>query len=218
MKFGLSSVSGVLSVLLLASTPMMQSCNDEEVATGAAVVAVGAAAVAIGSAVGSRNDDGCYNNYRRVCRTRWDYFGREINECYNVRCGYERPDYRPYRDYNGRRDGRRYADSKFSVSNLPVEAIVNAEEWAFEFRMSVESARRVLGALYVAKNGSTDGLRDLGLGDDDIENVALLRVPTDQGIDIVAQNLDQKPLFTKAMFSRMIVQAHNDKKELESQN
>lgn len=211
-----NSVVGLVPALCFAGlTPFLVSCDDDEVAAGAAVIAVGAAAVGVGAALDDDDYDNCYRNRRRVCEVRYDYWGNAHRDCYSVRCNYNRPNWRYYSGYG---DWADYYDTNpvRPTRELPVEAIINADEWAVTFNMSKASAQRVINAIKVAKHGRVEGLLGLGFDRSDVNRLGQLKYPDDDSVGRIARNLNQYPRDTKAMLSRIIAHGYVTKRELES--
>lgn len=213
---------GLIPALCVSSmVPLLQGCDDEEVAAGAAVVAVGAAAVSIGAAIDDddhhrphHGGNRCHDGRKRICRTRYDYRGYEHRECRWVRC--DRPDWRHYSGHRGWIDEYDLSAGEQPISAMPIEDIVNAEEFGTQYGMSTEAAQRVIDALKIAKNGKLDGLKTLGFSHEDLNKLAQLKYPSDEGINKVAQTLNQYPRDTRAMVSSMIAHGFERKRELEA--
>jgi hypothetical protein len=195
----------VVALLLVAFLPILPSCTDDEVATGAAVVAVGAAAVSIGAAVDANHDRDrrdrrydrprrrpgrCGYGYRMACRTYIDYYGRTRQTCQCVRTGYG---YRAYID---------------------MEKEMTAEEFSVAYSMSLESAKKFQEAINEANDGSLAAINELGLSKKDMNLLARLRMPSDESIEELAKNLDQDPIFARSMISKMIIFGHKQREEL----
>src|SRR4051812_19671431 len=79
---------------LMAISPALHGCTDEEVATtlGVAAVAAGVTAIVVADGNGGHYDhDECRDNYRNVCHEYRDYYGNYQRECRNEYyngCGY----------------------------------------------------------------------------------------------------------------------------------
>lgn len=205
--------SQVLSSALLAgvvvASPMLQSCSDEEIAVGAAVVAVGAA-------ISAGSHHGHCSSRERVCSWHTNYWGERVESCRYVT--------RRYRCDHRRWDFSADASEDVTTSNAelvtfddlasqPVDQYLDVADLAKHYYLSLESAERFVLALEQARQGHLEAINELGLDGKDMEMLAQLRVPGDESVDRLARNLDQQPLFAKAMLSKIVVHGHKLRKE-----
>ena len=206
-------VQGTVIAGLLATGATVQSCSDEEIAVGAAVVAVGAAISA-----GSNHGQCTYKE--RVCRTYTDYWGHIQKQCKIVkrrrRCG----------SHGGHHHGHYYRNDTFAgmdaaaslrtlniVEETPVAEYLDVADLSKRYYLSLDSAELFINALEEARNGDLSAIGELGLNSDDMQRMARLLVPEDESIDRLAQNLDQDPQLTKGMLSKIVVHGRKMKRE-----
>ena len=208
-------LQGSIIAGLLATVPAINSCSDEEVAVGAAVVAVGAAISA-----GSKHGQCSYNE--RVCRNYTDYWGEIRQECKLVKRR------RPCGNHGGGYHGGHYYRTANPLANLdapatlrtldvfeetPVAEYLDVADLSKRYYLSLTSAEMFIDALEEARNGDLAAIGDLGLNSDDMRQMTRLLVPEADSIDRLAQTLNQDPQLTKGMLSKIVVHGRMMKRE-----
>ncbi len=201
----------LMGVALVASMGLggLSACTDREVASAIGGLAVGAA---VANAANDRDYRGgrgyrgyeCVGGYRQTCQTYYDYYGRPRRECRN------------YYDSCASRRGRYYRSTGAELS-LPTAMlkesapVVSETRFAETHGLSVDASSKLIASLQKARNGSMQSLLDLGLSKADIEKVAKFELPSKEGVDAMARNLDQQPASTEAMLKKL---THDAKAEL----
>lgn len=102
-----------------------------------------------------------------------------------------------------------------AISDKTVTEVVDIFEFAKAHDLSLESAELFAAALDDAKEGEFDKLNALGLDDKAIETLAMLKMPSDETIEALSENLDQYNVLTKGMIGRMLIKARKYQAELE---
>ena len=100
-----------------------------------------------------------------------------------------------------------YVDYKIvrqELSHSMVTDLVSVGDFARAHYLSLESSRRLLYSLELARGGDLSGLYDLGFSDEDLRDLARLRLPSGESVDRIAGNLDHMPVLTQGMLARMI--------------
>jgi hypothetical protein len=194
MKMTLSNIA--ISLLVAATGLGMTACDDDAVAAGVAGAVIGAGVAAV---IIDRNDnDRCTPSYRTVCSSYYDYYGRLIRDCREVRDScryrYERTESALEAFASGNRiQVRQHAES----NGLTVE------DFAKEYKLGFDNAEKFWAALDASDQGDAAPLNALGLSSEDIQLLGQYKLPTEQGIDNVARSLDQRADITKGMFNRV---------------
>lgn len=192
----------LVAALLMGQASLSHSCSDEEVAATAAVVAVGAAAAAI-----SNNRRSGHCEERRIEHCYFDYWGHRQCEWRERRSCHRGHHYFLQTDNPSLSDAMNFFDS------VPFDEAIEPSDLASEYTLSMEAANRFHQAMKSAKDGNLQAILDLGLNRKDMELLAQLRVPGDESIDRLAKSLNQRPILTKGMLSRIVVYGHKLQKE-----
>ena len=87
-----------------------------------------------------------------------------------------------------------------SLEKLEVES----SKWAETFGMSFASAEFFTTALENARDGDIKALYDLGLGRADVMALAKEKMPSQEGIDLLARKLDQSKPETQLMLEKLL--------------
>ncbi len=205
----------------------VQACDPNDMAVGLGLVAIGAGAVIIG---GSDNDTGgsegryvCEGDYVRTCHTYRDYWGNLRQECRREWDSCARRVWRRYDRHGAGREAlaahlaTRDAAARETLSDKAARAKVKPTAWATTFGMSFDGAKEFVSALEEARGGSDRGLRELGLGDKDIQRLASFRQPTKEGLGLLARNLNQDTSATKKMIDRLLKKGKQLKRQSDRQ-
>ncbi|NRA67157.1 MAG: hypothetical protein HRU19_21925 [Pseudobacteriovorax sp.] len=190
-----------------------QSCSDEEIAVGAAVIAVGAA-ISAGHNGGHHHGQKYCSYNERVCRTYTDYWGDRRKECKIVKrrrpCG----SHGHYRSFQPELSNEVSAlETLVELKDVPVTDYLDVVDLSKRYYLSLGAAETFIDAMETARQGDLSAINELGLNDDDMQRMTRLLVPEDDSIDRLAQNLDQDPLLTKGMLSQIVVHGRNMKRE-----
>jgi len=213
MNFSKSLASGSLIALLAFNT----ACTDREVAITAGAIAIGAGAVVIGATIdhdrrsppprGGRYY--CEGGYRTVCTRYRDYYGHWRNDCRSV---YDACHRRVYRSHSTWSNPDLISKDLIDALNVDSNPEAFKAEWAKSFMMSHEAAEEMIRMLVEARDGNPDQLLTLGLSKEDMKNLMDYKIPTDNGLDKLAQVYNQDVDSTKAMMIRIIEKAKDLKK------
>jgi hypothetical protein len=117
-----------------------------------------------------------------------------VQVCHNVR------------DYHGgwhQECGTEYQRRCYNVA-ATLGAPVGPVGVGMDFGMSFDAADRVIDAAVAANQGNLNDARNLGLSDEDFAQLANKQMPTDKGIDAVAQTLDQSVDSIRNFFGKII--------------
>lgn len=174
-------------------------------------------------------------NFRKVCYQSYDYHGDRVRHCeHQSLCRspkdlywHQHGDHR----YHGHRGGRsrgHYHERYFSSPSHPLEItqvdihgirtalathelteVVSPFDFGHAHHLSVELASRLLDGIERARNGDIEGLYELGFSDEDLTDLAHLRLPPPESIDRIALELDLLPPLTTGMIARMIKHARH---------
>lgn len=101
-------------------------------------------------------------------------------------------------------DARDVESVYLALKDRSVMQLISAEEFGYAHGLSSESATQLLKALDQSRAGDDQALEAVGISTYDLMGMSKGRLPSDQQIDHIAQQLDQHPDATKAMFMRMI--------------
>jgi hypothetical protein len=215
------------SALAIAMALSLQGCTDQELATGLGVVAIGAGAAAIGVAHGSsdrhrdrhrhgRGRSICEGGYEYRCTTYRDYWGYERRECRNEwnSCRYSR--WQPYGSADVMSLELDANLSSFATNSSPVhkleETPVEPGKWAETFKLSFDAAEFLTSSLEQAREGEMQALLDLGLSHKDVRNMAREKMPSNEAVDLLARNLNQRPENTREMLQTLLNEGSKIKK------
>lgn len=182
------------------------ACDDDEIAAGVAGAAIGAGAAIL---IDRANDnDNCRPGYRNVCTNTYDYYGRLYRDCRQVR----------YNCVNRfafesavREDGRIDVRTRAAAAGLTVE------DFAKEYKLTFEGAERLWAALEASDQGDSAPLKALGLSSGDIQSLGQYKLPSDQGIDSLARNLNTRADLTTGMLNRIRAWAISERNRICSQ-
>jgi hypothetical protein len=203
-----------------------QSCSNEEIGTAAAVVAVGAAvgaAVLIGgSSSGTSYDPQTPTTVttcreESVCSTYYDYYGNTRESC-RVETVCRETNERRRHYLKALNDGGYAAIVASLANNAALESVVDVSTLAKSFDLSHNSAIKLAQALNESREGHLEKLEALGISSRDLHELAMLRLPSQESIDKLARSLDQYPVLTSGMLSRMVIKGREYQKELDEQN
>jgi hypothetical protein len=100
-----------------------------------------------------------------------------------------------------------------SEPTVRVRDLIDAVDVAKEYYLSLASAERFIAAIEQSQEGDLGAIMDLGLSKDDVQAMAMLRMPSDEGIQNVAQELDQDPILARGMIGKIISHGQKLKQE-----
>lgn len=192
----------------LSVAPGLSSCTDAELAVGLGAIAVGAGAIAIGAGAGHHHHrpghghghgrSVCVGDYRQVCHTYRDYYGYTRTECRSEwdSCAYTR--------WVSQMSSFAADSVVAETASTEAEPSVTGVNWGMTFEMGFEGSQAFVDALNEAKEGKLQPVLDLGLSREDLLAIAKSEMPSDQGIDALAQSLNQDVGVTRAMVRRLI--------------
>jgi hypothetical protein len=202
-----------------------QSCTSQQLGTAAVVVAAGAAVGAAiligGSSSGTTypTDPTTVTTCREesVCSTYYDYYVNRRESCRveNV-CRETTENRRRY--LKALNEGGYEAIVASLANNAKLESVVDVTTLAKSFDLSHDSALKLADALNESRAGNLAKLESLGISSRDLGELAMLRLPSQESIDRLARSLDQYPVLTSGMLSRMIIKGREYQKALEAKN
>lgn len=170
----------MLGILCLAMVPMMQGCDDRDVATGVVAGAV------VGGTIAAVASDNYYNDY--YYRTRYtNYYGpRHVRygRVYGPR--YYGPRYGHYRNGGNRGQGQwrhrgnqwRHRFEAVELTAAQPAKLSAVENFADFYQMPMASAEIIWGAQQKALNGDVSGLAAIGLFSKDVERLVQMQAPS----------------------------------------
>ena len=231
MKLGKELFGKVLMVSAVVGMLMTPSCTQREVGTAAAVVAAGAAVGAVVILDDANRREGRYERRHRhphphrhrhpyprprqvcedvrQCNTYYDRWGHRHQECgYVTRC-------RRSRHYLMALDKGGFEAIAEAVSAKKMNEIVDTFDFAQANVLSLKSAEKLSSALDAAKEGDLEKLEALGLDEEALESLAMLRYPSDETIEALSVSLNQQKELTQGMIGRMLMKAREYKKQME---
>lgn len=190
------------TIILALAGSQISGCTTEEVLESIGAIAIVGGAVAIGATTH------CEGGYTNVCTDYTDYFGRLHTDCREEydSCATLVPNNEGI-DRAEDRDHRPVAKSKKKVD----ESIVTDTNWGSTFHMSFDASAQVIDAMKKARTGDASGLQALGLTEEDVAQIANMKLPSDSAIDAVAQRLDTDKSTVAQMIQRLIDIAQKQK-------
>lgn len=200
-----------------------QSCTNQQLGTAAVVVAAGAA---VGAAVliGGSSSGSSYPTEpttvttcreESVCKTYYDYYGNRRESCRVENVCTESTEHRR-RYLKSLHDGGYEAIVASLANNATLESVVDVTTLAKSFDLSHDSAQKLAEALNESRAGNLAKLEALGISSRDLGELSMLRLPSQESIDQLARSLDQYPVLTTGMLSRMIIKGREYQKALEA--
>ncbi len=196
-------------LMIFSLVPVLQGCDSRDVAVGLGVVGVVAGAIAIGAATdsndnyddydghhGGHHDDrdghknSCRGDKGKKCYTYRNHKGEKVKECKKERNNCD----------------RNYSNVNLALANKDVTSV----DWAQTFGLSFDSAEKLVAALESSRQGDIQAILDLGLSEQDIEDLAQLKMISKDGIQSLSVSLNQFPEDTQSMINSLIKTAKVD--------
>jgi hypothetical protein len=209
--FGKAVSLGLCVSIALAST----ACDEDEIAAGVAGAVIGAAIV---HGVNSGHGRNQCSRPREVCSTWYDSWGQYHRECRVVRSSCYRTS--PLSDpLQGVENSDSVTLGEKSLLSSSFRAQLDAqglteEDFAKEYSMSFESAKTFIDAMDLSRSGNSEGLRQLGLVEADLQEMAQYKLPSAQGISLLASKLNMRADTTTGMLNRIRAWALTEKTKI----
>jgi hypothetical protein len=205
-----------VSLGLCVSTALASTaCDEDEIAAGVAGAVIGAAIV---HGVNSGHGRNQCSRPREVCSTWYDNWGQYHRDCRVVRssCYRSSPlgeDAQGVENSNFVTLGEKSLLSSSFRSQLDAQGLTE-EDFAKEYSMSFESAKTFIDAMDLSRSGNSDGLRQLGLADADLQEMTQYKLPSAQGIGSLASKLNMRADTTTGMLNRIRAWALTEKTKI----
>ncbi len=195
-----NSVRLLTAVSLLGLSLVQTGCEPED----AAAVAIGAGVIGVivGAGIADDNDhDHCRGGTRRVCSTHHDRRGHSRTNCRDV-----------YRSCGHRYEGTlRIAGLASAIQTSPEAAAL-----ASKYSLSFEAAELLVEKTKAAQDGNVVALKELGLANQDLQNLAHLEMISNESVRRVSDKLDTTPQTVENLLSSVIAEAKTQTRDIAS--
>ena len=91
-----------------------------------------------------------------------------------------------------------------ALASKSLMEVISPAVFGRTYSLSLESSARLLYGLELARRADLSGLYDLGFSDEDLKDLALLRLPSGESMQRIAWNLNHTPHLTQDMLARII--------------